>query len=159
MVDCGEGGGCQLVEPQGRQTGAALAYYSVFSVGPIIVIVIAVAGLLFGHGAVASQVMSSIREMLGDAGATAVEAMLAGASRPAAGILATVLGIGALLFAAIGRRCGAQGCAQRGLGGRRFKRVGALALRVQIRAVLCRRDRPRLSPGLARRERGPSGGR
>jgi membrane protein len=82
--------------------GAALAYYSVFSLGPIIVIAIAVAGLLFGHDAVTAQVMSSIREMLGETGAKAVEAMLAGASRPAAGILATILGIGALLFAAIG---------------------------------------------------------
>jgi membrane protein len=82
--------------------GAALAYYSVFSLGPIIVIAIAVAGLLFGHDAVSSQVMSSIREMLGDTGAKAVEAMLAGASRPAAGILAAILGVGALLFAAIG---------------------------------------------------------
>jgi membrane protein len=82
--------------------GAALAYYSVFSLGPIIVIAIAVAGLLFGRDAVTSQVMSSIKEMLGDTGAKAVEAMLAGASRPAAGILATIFGISALLFAAIG---------------------------------------------------------
>jgi membrane protein len=82
--------------------GAALAYYSVFSLGPIIVIAIAVAGLLFGREAVTSQLMSSIKEMLGDTGAKAVEAMLSGASRPAAGILATVLGLGALLFAAIG---------------------------------------------------------
>jgi len=81
--------------------GAALAYYSVFSLGPIILIAIAVAGLL-GHDAVTPQVMSSILEMLGDTGAKAVEAMLAGASRPAAGILASLLGIGALLFAAIG---------------------------------------------------------
>jgi membrane protein len=66
--------------------GAALAYYSVFSLGPIIVIAIAVAGLLFGQDAVTSQVMSSIKEMLGDTGAKAVEAMLAGASRPAAGL-------------------------------------------------------------------------
>jgi membrane protein len=82
--------------------GAALAYYSVFSLGPIIVIAITIAGLLFGQAAVVSEVMSAIREMLGDTGAKAVEAMLAGASRPAAGILATILGIGALLFAAIG---------------------------------------------------------
>src|SRR5215208_7186887 len=82
--------------------GAALAYYSVFSLGPIIVIAIATAGLLFGHDAVTSQVMSSIKEMLGETGAKAVEGMLAGASRPSAGILATILGIGALLFAAIG---------------------------------------------------------
>jgi membrane protein len=46
--------------------------------------------------------MSSIKDMLGDTGAKAVEAMLAGANRPTAGIVASVLGIGALLFAAIG---------------------------------------------------------
>jgi membrane protein len=82
--------------------GAALAYYSVFSLRPIIVIAIAVAGLLFGHDAVTSQVMSSIKDMLGETGEKAIEAMLAEASRPAAGILATILGIGALLVAAIG---------------------------------------------------------
>ncbi|MHC2336283.1 YihY/virulence factor BrkB family protein [Bradyrhizobium sp. USDA 4454] len=85
----------------GRQ-GAALAYYSVFSLGPIIVIAIAIAGLFFGHDAVTSQVTSSLKDMLGDTGAKAIEAMLAGASRPAEGVLATILGIGALLFAAIG---------------------------------------------------------
>jgi membrane protein len=82
--------------------GAALAYYSVFSLGPIIVIAIAVASLFFGHEAVTSQVTSSLKDMLGDTGAKAIESMLAGASRPAEGILATILGIGALLFAAIG---------------------------------------------------------
>jgi membrane protein len=82
--------------------GAALAYYSVFSLGPIIVIAIAIAGLFFGNEAVTSQVTSSLKEMMGDTGAEAIEAMLAGASRPAEGALATILGIGALLFAAIG---------------------------------------------------------
>jgi len=82
--------------------GAALAYYSVFSLGPIIVIAIAVAGLLFGHDAVTAQVMSSIKDMLGETGAKAIEAMLVEAGGPAAGILATILGVGALLFAAIG---------------------------------------------------------
>jgi membrane protein len=82
--------------------GAALAYYSVFSLGPILVIAIAVAGMFFGHDAVASQVTSSLNEMLGETGAKAIEGMLADASRPAAGALATVLGLGALLFAAIG---------------------------------------------------------
>jgi membrane protein len=65
--------------------GAALAYYSVFSIGPVIVIAIAVAGLAFGREAV-----------------NAVQAMLADAGRPRQGRLATVLGFGALMFAAIG---------------------------------------------------------
>jgi membrane protein len=82
--------------------GAALAYYSVFSLGPIIVIAIAIAGLFFGRDAVTSQVTSSLKDMLGDTGAKAIEAMLVGATRPAEGALATILGIGALLFAATG---------------------------------------------------------
>jgi membrane protein len=82
--------------------GAALAYYSVFSLGPIIVIAIAIAGLFFGHEAVSSEVTAALKDMLGETGAKAIESMLAGASRPAEGALATILGIGALLFAAIG---------------------------------------------------------
>jgi membrane protein len=82
--------------------GAALAYYSVFSLGPIIVIAIAVAGFFFGHDAVSGQVASSIKGMMGDTGAKAVEAMLADAGRPRKGLVATLLGLGALLFAAIG---------------------------------------------------------
>lgn len=82
--------------------GAALAYYSVFSLGPIIVIAIAIAGFFFGRDAAIFQVTSSIKEILGDTGAKAVEAMLAGASRPAEGTFATVLGVITLIFAAIG---------------------------------------------------------
>jgi membrane protein len=82
--------------------GAALAYYSVFSLGPIIVIAIAVAGFFFGREAVSGQVASSIRDMLGDTGAKAVEAMLADAGRPREGIVATLLGLAAVMFAAIG---------------------------------------------------------
>jgi hypothetical protein len=102
VVDGSKRGGDQLVEPQGCPSGRGPRLYSVFSLGPIIVIAIAVAGLFFGHEAVTSQVISSLQGMLGDTGAKAIESMLAKASRPAEGALATILGIGALLFAAIG---------------------------------------------------------
>jgi membrane protein len=82
--------------------GAALAYYSVFSLGPLIVIAIAIAGFVFGREAVTGQVTSSITGMLGETGAKAVQAMLAEASRPREGLLATILGVGLLVFAAIG---------------------------------------------------------
>ena len=81
--------------------GAALAYYSVFSLGPIIVIAIAVAGFFFGSEAVTGQITGSIKDLLGDTGAKAVQAMLADAGRPREGTC-FVLGLGALLFAAIG---------------------------------------------------------
>jgi membrane protein len=82
--------------------GAALAYYSIFSLGPIIVIAIAVAGFFFGRDLVSGQVSASITDMLGKTGAAAVQAMLADAGRPREGLLASLLGLGALLFAAIG---------------------------------------------------------
>jgi membrane protein len=82
--------------------GAALAYYSVFSLGPLIVIAIAVAGFFFGRDAVSGQVALSIKDLLGETGAKAVQAMLTDASRPREGVLASLLGLGALLFAAIG---------------------------------------------------------
>ena len=76
--------------------GAALAYYSVFSLGPIIVIAIAVAGFLFSHDAVGSQVTSSLKERW-ETPERRLSKRVAGASRPAEGALATILGIGALL--------------------------------------------------------------
>src|SRR5580704_14336601 len=82
--------------------GAALAFYSVFSLGPLIVIAVAIAGLVFGQEAVRGEVSVQLRGLLGDSGAEAVNAMLAGASKPHEGKLATALGLGTLLFAAIG---------------------------------------------------------
>jgi membrane protein len=94
--------GLNWSEHRDARQGAALAYYSVFSIGPVIVIAIAVAGLAFGREAVNGEVAASIKGMLGDKGADAVQAMLADASRPRQGVLATALGVGALIFAAIG---------------------------------------------------------
>ena len=82
--------------------GAALAYYSIFSIGPIIVISVAIAGAVFGPEAARGEITNEIRGLLGSAGAQAIEAMLVGASRPRQGILATLLGIGTLVFAAVG---------------------------------------------------------
>ena len=70
--------------------GAALAYYSVFSLGPLIVIAIAIAGFVFGREAVSGQIASSIKDLLGDTGAKAVQAMLIDASRPREGLLASI---------------------------------------------------------------------
>jgi Virulence factor BrkB len=62
--------------------GAALAYYSVFSLRPIIVIAIAVAGFFFGREAVSGQVASSIKGMLGDTGAHVGHGSLTNAMKP-----------------------------------------------------------------------------
>src|SRR5437764_4094363 len=94
--------GMQWVGHKDARLGAALAYYSVFSIGPLILIAVAVAGLLFGQDAVRGEVSNSLKGLLGDTGAQAINGMLAAASKPREGILATVIGIGTLIFAAIG---------------------------------------------------------
>jgi membrane protein len=90
------------LEHKDARQGAALAYYSVFSFGPLTVIAIAIAGLVFGPDAVRGEVAAQLKALLGDGASQAIEAMLAGASQPRQGIVATVLGIGTLLFAAVG---------------------------------------------------------
>jgi membrane protein len=82
--------------------GAALAYYSVFSIGPLIVIAIFVAGLVFGRKAASGQVALAIQDLIGSAGAQAIQAMLIDAGRPRKGLLATSIGVGTLVIAAIG---------------------------------------------------------
>jgi membrane protein len=89
-------------EHKDARLGAALAYYSIFSLGPLIVIAIAIAGLLFGAEAVQAQVFGALHGLLGDSGTQAIDAMLKGANHPREGLFATVIGVGALVFAAVG---------------------------------------------------------
>jgi membrane protein len=81
--------------------GAALAYYSVFSMGPLLLIVTSIAGLFFGADAVRGSLSGQFRSLLGDTGDKAVEAMLAGASSEASGRLTAAIGIVLLLVAAV----------------------------------------------------------
>jgi membrane protein len=89
-------------EHKDARLGAALAYYSIFSVGPLIVISIAIAGLVFGAEAVQAQVFGALHGLLGDSGTQAIDAMLKGANRPREGIVATIIGVATLVFAAVG---------------------------------------------------------
>jgi membrane protein len=83
--------------------GAALAYFSVFSIGPLLVIAIAVAGFVFGQEAASGQVKEQLSGLLGQNAAAAVDTMLAGANnKPNQGLLASAMGIVVLLFTAIG---------------------------------------------------------
>src|SRR6202161_626551 len=82
--------------------GAALAYYSIFSFGPILVITTSIAGLVFGPDALHGEIAAQVAGLLGSAGAQALETLLAAANRPYPGALATLFRIGTLLFAAVG---------------------------------------------------------
>jgi membrane protein len=84
------------------KAGAAIAYYSIFSIGPLIVVVISIAGLIFGREGVQEEVTHAIRGLLGEEGAHAVNTMLTAAGKPSEGIFASIIGTAALIFAAIG---------------------------------------------------------
>ena len=92
----------QWFRHRSARLGAALAYYSVFSMGPLLLIVTSVAGLFFGADAVRGSLALQFKSMLGETGSKAVEAMLAGASSEQSGLLAGVIGLVLLLVAALG---------------------------------------------------------
>ena len=72
--------------------GAALSYYTVFSLAPLLVIVIAVAGLVFGAEAARGEIAGQLRSLLGDEGARSVEDLLKSASQPSRGVTASIIG-------------------------------------------------------------------
>nr|WP_315591892.1 YihY/virulence factor BrkB family protein [uncultured Cupriavidus sp.] len=80
--------------------GAALAYYTVFSVAPLLLIVIAIAGLAFGDEAARGAVVEQIGGLIGEDGAKAIESMLVSLSEPAAGSLTALLSLLTLLVGA-----------------------------------------------------------
>ena len=82
--------------------GAALAYYSVFSLGPLLLIVVSIAGLFFEGEAVNSAITAQFRDLLGPLGSQAVEAMLKGAGSTGKGLLSAVVGSVLLAVAALG---------------------------------------------------------
>lgn len=89
-------------EDQAARLGAAVAYYTVFSLAPLLVIVIAIAGLIFGRQAVQGQIVNQVGGLVGAQGGQFIESMIANASKPSSGIIATVVGVVTLLLGATG---------------------------------------------------------
>jgi len=82
--------------------GAALSYYTVFSLVPLLVVIIAITGLVFGAEAAQNAIMTQIESMMGDKSAAAIREMLQIAQQPSSGILASIIAVGTLLVGASG---------------------------------------------------------
>jgi len=82
--------------------GAALAYYTIFSLAPLLLIVIAIAGLVFGREAASGQVYAQLRGVLGPASAEMIQTMVQAAAKPKTGTIATIIGIVTLFLGASG---------------------------------------------------------
>jgi membrane protein len=82
--------------------GAALSYYTVFSLAPLLVIVIGIAGLVFGEEAARGAVVEQLQGLIGDEGAGAINELIENAGKTGTGIVATMVGVVTLLIGASG---------------------------------------------------------
>jgi membrane protein len=80
--------------------GAALAYYTLFSIAPLLLIVIAIAGLVFGADAARGAIVDQLAGLIGEQGAGAIEALVRSASEPARSTIATIVGAVTLFIGA-----------------------------------------------------------
>ena len=85
-----------------QRLGAAVAYYSLFAIAPVLLVAVSVAGLIFGAEAVRGELSAQIQGLVGPDAAQAVEALLQGASKPATSTIAMVVGVVTMVLAAAG---------------------------------------------------------
>lgn len=106
MTLCGLSGQCWRLSKQVATSwlddyvpsmGAALAYYTMFSLAPLLLIVVSVAGLVFGEDAARGEIQAQLQGLMGVSSAGAVQSLLVSAREPAEGLTATAVGL-VLLF-------------------------------------------------------------
>jgi membrane protein len=88
------------IDDHAQSMGAALSYYTVFSIAPLLLIAISVAGLVFGREAAQGAVVDQLQGLIGQNGAQAIQDLLKNVSRPSEGILATITGVVVLVIGA-----------------------------------------------------------
>ncbi|WP_457419570.1 YihY/virulence factor BrkB family protein [Roseateles sp. P5_E7] len=85
---------------RGPRMGAAIAYYTLFSLAPLLLIVVSVAGLVWGGEAVRGELVGQLQGLLGEAGAATIEGMLKSVAWPVGGWLNTLVGLGLMVVGA-----------------------------------------------------------
>jgi membrane protein len=88
------------VDDYAPSMGAALSYYTLFSLAPLLVLIIAIAGMVFGQDAAQGAIIAQLQGIMGKEGATAVQGLLQAAREPSTGILASIVGGFLLLLGA-----------------------------------------------------------
>lgn len=92
----------QFIDDKGFKMAAALSYYAAFSVGPLLMIVISIAGLIFGEEAARGEISKQITYLIGNDGAEMIETIIKGASNKTAGIFAGIVSILFLILGSVG---------------------------------------------------------
>jgi len=91
-----------FIEDEALSRGAAIAFYAATSIAPLLLIVIAIAGLVFGHEAAHGAITAQLTSLMGQQTADLLQAAAASAANPTSGLFATLVGVGALIATASG---------------------------------------------------------
>src|SRR5690606_12565841 len=78
--------------------GAAIAFYTAFSVAPLMIIIIAVAGFVWGEEAVRGELIRQLGDLVGSDAAAGIQALIRGADQPSQGVTATLISVGVLVW-------------------------------------------------------------
>ena len=92
----------EFVEDDVLKYSASLAYYTIFSIAPVIIVIISVCGVLFGKEAIQNQLYGQINELVGSSAATQIQATIKNIHLTGSNIFATTVGIIVLLIGATG---------------------------------------------------------
>src|SRR4051794_40865215 len=79
-------------EDEAPRLGASLAFYTLLSLSPLLIVVIGIAGLVFGRSQAQAQLMQQLQQLVGPEGAKAMQTVLGAAQQPASGITAGAVG-------------------------------------------------------------------
>lgn len=88
----------QWFNANAQRLGASLAFYTMFSMAPLLVVVVGIAGVVFGREAAEGQIIWQMRDLIGEQGAEVARTMLTHVDRPGAGFVATGIGVFVLLL-------------------------------------------------------------
>ena len=92
--------GSSWVDDYAPSMGAALSYYTLFSIAPLLLIVISIAGLVFGEEAARGEIFNQLNGLMGSEGAAAIQSLLESVNKPTEGMLGTILGVILVLIGA-----------------------------------------------------------
>ena len=92
----------QFWKDRGPRLGAALAFYTALSISPMLLVLVAIAGAVYGEPAARGEIANQIRDMVGDEGAEAIQTMLASHKSQSKSLLMTVIGFATLVVGASG---------------------------------------------------------
>jgi membrane protein len=94
--------GAAWLDDNAPRFGAALAFYTLFSLAPVLIVAVSIAGFVFGAEAAQGEIVRQFQGLMGTQGAAAIEAIIQSTNRPALGMFSTTLALLAILVGASG---------------------------------------------------------